>query len=128
MISAGQEDRPWEGIIQRTVAVFWGRSRAFHGDTVPFHVRTADVKDGVNVRLEILTQDLAITIGVTEITIDKQKFDAGYEVALRDAPLRPDDRTFVLRATILGEEDPKNIVSDPSPPLWIDLNPPAFSI
>jgi len=121
------EDRTHQGRVDRLVQVAWGKDRAWHGDKVWVHVRTENVVDGTKVEVSIFVgprDELVDTL--PELSIAANAADHDHTIDWKDKNmLLKDDRSFVLKATLKLEHE---ITSTASPALYVDREPPVFSL
>ena len=109
------------GKLNRTARVGWSQRRAWHGDKVKIQVRTELVKDETAVELRVLSAADAEIDKVEGKKVTAEALDNDYEISWKDKPFG-DQREFKLAAKV-GEK----LVAQPSPTLYVDLDPPVFS-
>lgn len=127
MTVQGREDDTHRRSITKALLVYWSRRRAWHKDKVKLVVRTELVEDGAKVDIQIHTKDKAVLLDeVKDLVVKDGKIDHDYTIDLKDKPFRPADRELIAIAVLAGS-DP--VISSPaSAPLWVDLEPPLFSV
>jgi hypothetical protein len=125
MTLKGPEDKSYEGTLTRLARVFWSRQRCHHGDKVVVSVRTENIADDAALKLQVYTEDHAKLIDeIGGLSIKGSALDREYEIQWKEKGVPADARRFVVRALI----EPGPLESAWSPALYVDLQPPAFSV
>jgi hypothetical protein len=118
----GEHNKTHEVRIQKVAQVHWSQQRAWHGDEVTLSVRTEMVKDGAGATLKIQAPDADKDLDtVSGQSINNGKLDHKYKIEWKEKPYEA-KRDFVCVAQI-----DKKLLSPPSPPLRVDLEPPLLS-
>jgi hypothetical protein len=119
----GPNDKTNPGKVPKVGRVFWSKLRAYHGEEVTLSVRTENVADGTAAELQISPKSGgAVLDTVTGLSVKKGKIDHKYKIDWKAKAFPPGLRECVFRA-VLGQ-----LTSDPSPALYVDLEPPLFSV
>jgi hypothetical protein len=119
----GPHSVPNKGKIPRVAHLYWiGKSRAWHGDVVYMQVITENVPDGAALELQIHQKGKKDIVD----TVKGLKIQAGlafqsYTIQWKDKLPPRHGQEFVFTA-VIGK-----LVSDESPVLLVDVEPPVFS-
>lgn len=124
----GVQDASHPETIYRHVRVFWSRARLWHGGKVFVQVRTENVPDGTKVDVVITPEgrDDDVIETLADLDVQGNQVDQEHEINWQDKNmLQVTDRKFHLKASLKFD---KPIESDLSQPLYVDREPPSFSL
>lgn len=119
----GPNSVPNKGKIPKVAHLYWsGKTRAWHGDVVDMLVSTENVPDGAALELQIHPKgkkDIVDT--VKGLKIQGSLAFQSYTIQWKDKLPPKHGQEFVFTA-VIGK-----LVSDESPVLLVDVEPPLFS-
>lgn len=118
----GDHDNTVPAPLTETVQVSWSKARSWHGDTVTIRVRTARVRSGDNVRLEIHVAGGAAFHTLPNQPIQNNTLDYDYQLDWKTMVIPPGSM-FEVTAHLVE----LNLTSARSEPMAVDLIPPLFS-
>jgi hypothetical protein len=119
----GEHNRSHPGELTVAIQARWSRQRCWPGEELTLSVRTSRVKDGAQIELAIVPagDDRNPLDTVSGQTVKDSKLDHKYPIDWKQKPLG-ENRKFVISPTL-----EKKLKGDPSPALYVDLEPPIFS-
>ena len=118
----GPHNTSYPGEIEPAVQVFWSQRRAWHGDTVKIYVQAEFAKKNPDVEVKIMAKSAMRPID-TPSGKSLNDYTAGFSYDIKWQGPFGANREFELLVKVDGV-----LYSKGSPILYVDLDPPAFSM